>query len=253
MSNFVRADSESTRGPSPAIWGDLAGWEAKRRMGDATLVFEDFEKWNTSTTNGTSYQNGWTVVADDGPILTQLTDPDPVGSGEFGVVRLSGADADNDELYITNSVTGVLIDIDNTTRKIAFEIRMLKETVADAALTFFAGLASVGAAVAGTLAADVMLVCASSLVSFTKGPATRRLRSTGFAPARKCEQTMGGPVVQNTWAALFLFGRLSCRPNQYQPMESSWSIQALVSYRPLAPVFRPMAVLDMPPGVCTTR
>lgn len=206
MSNFVRAHSETTRGPSPAIWGDLAGWEAKHRMGDAFLIFDDFLVWNTSTTNSTSYQGPWTVVADDGPVLEMLDDPDPVGYGEFGVLRLSGADADNDELYLTNSVTGTTFDIDDTTRKICFEIRMKKETVADAALTFFAGLASVGAAVAGTLAANAgTLIATKSFIGFSQDDGNGDGVNLVAQKASQTQQNLGADkatLTADTWTKL---------------------------------------------------
>jgi len=214
MTNIVRyGQGTSFQGPSEQIWGDLGLWEQKSREGRGTLIFDDFVKWDTSTTNGTSYQNGWTVVADDGPVLNLVAAPTkPTGGvgGEFGSLLLSGADADNDELYLTSSVTGTHVFIDDECKKIGFEIRMKKSAVTDAGLTFFAGLASVGAAVAGTLAADAgTLIATKGFIGFNQddtdgnavNPVVQAISQTQQTP-----QATAIPIVADTWIKLgFLY------------------------------------------------
>jgi hypothetical protein len=169
MSNFLRYCGDESRGPSPAIWGDMAKVIADKHAGMCVLVSEEFEKWNTSTTNGTSVVNGWTVVADDGPVLQAITDPDPA-AGELGVVLMTGADADNDELYLCNQgVAGGSFKTDYQGGKIMFECRIKKIGVTDAGLTFFAGLARYELAVAGTLVANAgTLIATGDFIGFSQ-------------------------------------------------------------------------------------
>ena len=208
MSNYFRNPNVvADWAPSPGIWGDLRHWQHKQSLGEAILLWEDFVNWNTSTTNSTSHQNGWTVVADNGPVLEQIDDPD-VQAGELGVVLMTGADADNDELYLTNSVAGTAFKIDDATLKLAFECRIKKSAVTDAGLTFFAGFASLGAAVAGTLVADAgTLIASKSFLGFSQDDADG---DAVKAVAQKAAATQQTPlaaniaIVADTWVRLGL-------------------------------------------------
>lgn len=208
MPNYFRhSGGVSDWAPSAEIWGDLRHWEHKARQGEAILLAEDFVNWNTSTTNSTSHQNGWTIVADNGPVLEQIDDPD-VMAGELGVALMTGADADNDELYLTNSVAGCAFKIDDACRKLAFECRIKKSALTDAGLTFFAGFASLGAAVAGTLVADAgTLIASKSFMGFSQDDADG---DAVKAVVQKANQTQQTPLsanialVADTWIRLGL-------------------------------------------------
>lgn len=211
MTNIVRYTQGTTfRGPSEQIWGDLGEWRSKVDRGEGILIFDDFVLWNTSTTNATSNQNGWTIVSENGPIATQVaapTKPSSTVGGEFGVLLIQTLDTDNDWLYITSSVTGTQFVIDDECKKIAFECRVKHSSVANANLTAFYGLASVGAAVDGTLVDDAgTLIASKSFIGFNVDDSDGDALNAVVQNANETQQTPLSSAISMTAATWTKYG-----------------------------------------------
>lgn len=215
MTNIVRyAQGTSFRGPSERVWGDLGQWRSKVDRGEGMLIWDDFVLWNASTTSGTSHQGlGWTAVTENGPIFNQVAAPTKPASGvggEFGVLLLETMDTDNDWAYLTSSVTGTQFVVDDECKKLAFECRIKKSSIANANLTFFAGLASVGAAVDGTLVDDAgTLIASKSFLGYNQSDTDGDAINAVVQEASQTQQTPLSTAIAmeaDTWIKLgFLY------------------------------------------------
>ena len=121
------------RGPSPIIWADLP-----RDIQDPNVGFEFFDDFLNQNTivAGTGSTDKYGSYGDTGVTFTQKAAV--VG----GQVEIAGNDADNDEAVLTTH--GPLAQISDTAgddRKLWFEARFSKASIANNGLGFFLGLA----------------------------------------------------------------------------------------------------------------
>ena len=120
------------RGPSPNIWADLP-----RDIQDPNVgfeLFDDFTNFSQHISDQDTQQ--YASYIDTGVTLKQL--PGVVG----GQVQVAGNDADNDEGVL--STHGPLAQVSDTAgddRKLWFEARIKKASVANNGVSFFIGLA----------------------------------------------------------------------------------------------------------------
>jgi len=154
MTNKVRYNGDnSRRGLSPALWGDQAKVVADQDLGKCVFQFEDFRGWSTHTVNTNAVIQGsaasWKVIASDGVLINPPATVD-LATGESGVLTISGADADNDELYLCNPYEWLKLD-DSVPNRIKLECRMRKDVLTDATSSFSFGLTKVSDAVAAML------------------------------------------------------------------------------------------------------
>ena len=121
------------RGPSPIIWADLPRDIQDPNVGSD--YFDDFLNQNTIVA-GTGSTDKYGSYGDTGVTFTQK--PAVVG----GQIEIAGNDADNDEAVLTTH--GPLVQISDTAgddRKLWFEARFSKASIANNGLGFFLGLA----------------------------------------------------------------------------------------------------------------
>lgn len=208
MSNIVRYAGDVSRGPSVNLWGDLAKWEADMRMGNCAYIYDDFLYWGSPTTNATTHGVGlgWTVVLDDGVLLKSLATASPA-DGEFGVLHLDGADADNDFAYmILGANTGGLFKFDDALGKICFEIKLKKVTVADGKAGFCAGLFRYDMAADATLADNgAAMVATADFVGFNQTDADGDAVIAGYQATGQTKQDLTStdiPLTADTWIKL---------------------------------------------------
>jgi|TARA_R100000049_G_scaffold4499_1_gene10248 hypothetical protein len=120
------------RGPSPSLWADLP-----RDIQDPNVGFEFFDDFvNVSKHITDQDTQQYASYIDTGVTLTQLAGV--VG----GQLEIAGNDADNDEGVL--STHGPLAQVSDTAgndRKLWFEARFSKASIADNGLGFFLGLA----------------------------------------------------------------------------------------------------------------
>lgn len=149
MSNVVRYTGDGSRGPSPAIFGDVAKLAADAAMGKCVFLFDDFIK-QVSHANALASGHYYTYQ-DTGVTISSLAGPADLDNA-LGVIRIAGNDADNDEGHIqfTSEVFGI-DNADSGNPTVLFEARVRKASIADNAAAFFLGL------VDGPVAADHLI------------------------------------------------------------------------------------------------
>ena len=122
----------SDRGPSPIIWADLP-----RDIQDPNVgfeLFDDFTNFSKHISDQDTQQ--YASYIDTGVTITQLAGV--VG----GQVQVAGNDADNDEgILCTHGPLAQVSDTAGDDRKLWFEARIKKASVADDGVGFFVGLA----------------------------------------------------------------------------------------------------------------
>ena len=122
----------SDRGPSPIIWSDLP-----RDIQDPNVgfeLFDDFTNFSKHISDQDTQQ--YASYIDTGVTLTQLAGV--VG----GQVQVAGNDADNDEgILCTHGPLAQVSDTAGDDRKLWFEARIKKASVANNGVSFFVGLA----------------------------------------------------------------------------------------------------------------
>ena len=122
----------SDRGPSPIIWSDLP-----RDIQDPNVgfeLFDDFTNFSKHISDQDTQQ--YASYIDTGVTLTQLAGV--VG----GQVQGAGNDADNDAgILCTHGPLAQVSDTAGDDRKLWFEARIKKASVADNGVSFFIGLA----------------------------------------------------------------------------------------------------------------
>lgn len=154
MSHKVRYNGKATRGLSPALWGDPAKIISDSEMGYCAFLFEDFAGWSTHTVNTNATIQGsaasWKVQA-TANVLINPPAAIAVEEGEYGVLTVSGATTDNDELYLNLPYGMCQIDAAYPEAKILFEARVKRDVLTDATGSFSTGLAKVADLVAAGL------------------------------------------------------------------------------------------------------
>jgi hypothetical protein len=144
--------SNTSRLPSPAIWGDCPWASIREGVHDGIAWFEDFITFRLSTNVNAAeahWSNGLKLFGSDGA---------PVASGdEVGGSIVVSSDGDNEGLGF--GWWNYPIQISRAHKRMWFEIRLKTSTIADTKHGFFTGLidasalsATVPIAAAGTLA-----------------------------------------------------------------------------------------------------
>jgi len=156
-------DLNSGTGPSPALWADCPLAQIADDANVAVQVYDDFMNFSQHISAQNTQQ--YASYIDTGVTLTQAAD-----QGLGGHLVVAGNDADNDEGSITtggNTGTSFLIsDTAGSEKKLWFEARIKKASVADNALALFVGLSEEGLAAANTLVDDTGEVASKDLIGF---------------------------------------------------------------------------------------
>ena len=154
--NTVKYCGQSTEGPSPSLWKDCPVLEMLEDPSVGYYFFDDF------TSFADDGANGYATYEDTGVNVQQA-------AGEVGgALEVSGNDADNDEGSITTGGnTGGFVKISSSGgKKLWFEAKVKKASIADNALAMFLGLSEEGLAAANTLVDDTGEVASKDLVGF---------------------------------------------------------------------------------------
>jgi hypothetical protein len=150
MITRVSIDASGQEGLSPNIWGGIPLDEFMTAGNSEGLAhFDDFFTGLTFTS--ATAQAGNLTYQDSGVTMKGLT------TSYIGELEVAGNDADNDEGSIQAPGSGVCpaVAISQTAGSLyemAFEARVKKASIADNALAFFCGLATIGGASADILA-----------------------------------------------------------------------------------------------------
>lgn len=151
MTNVVqyRDATDTTRGPSPSIWGDCPWTEINSQVGQGAGGYSFWDDFvNASKTDaglhegaGESAGGPYIFYGDTGVVMkTQASTTEGAALG--GVLQVSGNDADNDEGSVsTGSPAFIVSDTAGYDKKLWFEARIKSVTVADNGVAQFIGLA----------------------------------------------------------------------------------------------------------------
>jgi len=141
-----RDPTDTTRGPSPIIWADCPTLEMLHDPGVGYHFFDDFiscPKTDAGLFEGAGEspgQGGYQFYGTTGVVMsadTAATEPGSVG----GILAVTGNDADNDEGVISGGSPAFIIsDTAAYSRKLWFEARVNKASIANDALAVFVGL-----------------------------------------------------------------------------------------------------------------
>ena len=148
MPNFVqyKDPTDTTAGPSEIIWADCPTLEMIHDPGVGYHFFDDFI--SAPNTDAGLFEGlgespgmgGYQFYGDTGVVMsadTAATEPGSVG----GVLAVTGNDADNDEGVISGGSPAFIIsDTAAYSKKLWFEARVNKASIADNALSMFVGL-----------------------------------------------------------------------------------------------------------------
>lgn len=150
MTNVVRYFGEDNRGPSPIIFGDLLQPQHDQLVGNAIVIYDDFERAQKHASAGAS--GGYYTYQDTG-VLIQGDDGPPDLGDELGVMTFSTLDTAADEGHLQMCYGGPM-RIDNgsgNTGAVMFETRLKVSDITNNALYVFAGLGT------GPVAADYLV------------------------------------------------------------------------------------------------
>ena len=151
MTNVVQYQdpTDTTRGPSPIVWGDCPWMEIQAQVAQGRngySVWDDFinaPKTDAGLHEGALESAGGPYIfyGDTGVIMktqASTTEGDALG----GILQVSGNDADNDEGSLsTGSPTFIISDTAAYSKKLWFEARIKSATVANNGVAQFIGLA----------------------------------------------------------------------------------------------------------------
>jgi hypothetical protein len=146
MSNFLRYKGVTTRGLSPALWGDAAKWVADMAAGRCGFLMDDFIAGPYIAATGS---NGlWYAYLDTSNLITKPTSA-TLASGEMGLCSLYADASDNDSpaMCLAGGNIGAPFKISDTAGedfKLAFECRFQVTSVADDVQAIFLGLGEEG-------------------------------------------------------------------------------------------------------------
>lgn len=166
MANFITTykDDGDSALPSPIIWGDCPVLEM---VADARgfHYFEDFRHFLGDAGAAATAPDPYKGHGTTGVTIKQL-----VGQ-RSGVLQVAGNDADNDEGSIsfgeTVSSPFVISDSYGVAKKLWFECRIKKESIAANSSALFIGLAEEGLAATGTLAANTGALADKDMIGFS--------------------------------------------------------------------------------------
>lgn len=153
---------QTTRVPSPAIWGDCPWEEIANGMRSGILFWDDFVNQPTWTA-GTGTTLKYSYYGDTGVTINAIETYDESG----GVLEICNNDADNDEGSI--QCYGAPFEISDTAGadfKLWFEARLKKAAITDNSLAFFVGLSEEGLAAADTLVDNTGVMADKDYIGF---------------------------------------------------------------------------------------
>lgn len=164
MTNFTqyRDPTDTSEGPSPIIWADCPTLEIAHDPGRGFHYFDDFTNFGQHVSDQDTQQ--YASYIDTGVTMKQL--PGVIS----GQMQVAGNDADNDEGILCSH--GPLVQISTADpKKLWFECRIKKASIANNGVSFFAGLAfdhgsSVPLSSANTLADNTGAPGAFSFLGF---------------------------------------------------------------------------------------
>ena len=134
MSNYTQYQdaTDTTSGSSPIIWADCPTLEIEHDPGRGFHFFDDFTNFAQHISDQDTQQ--YASYIDTGVTLTQL--PAVIN----GQMQVAGNDADNDEGILATH--GPLVQVSTAApKKLWFECRIKKASIADNAMSVFVGLA----------------------------------------------------------------------------------------------------------------
>lgn len=212
MSNIVRYSGEVTRGPSPALWGNLSKVVTDSQMGKCAFVFDDFCKAPYYSANDTAAQVGdyycWT--GNGGHIGASIP---TLSEGEAGVLELYHDNTDNDEVSLAinggaTTLTGwcQINDTAGEDFKTLFEARVKIDVLTVDVNSIFVGLCN-PVAVANTGKADATgVMMDTSYIGFDSLCATPSVLSWSYRNGGGAAQTdtiaTAHTLVADTWVKL---------------------------------------------------
>jgi hypothetical protein len=172
MSNIVRYNGETGRGPSPAIWGDLTKIRDDSLQGKCSFLYDDFTEGhnidNTANTpTGIAGEGASLSYCDDGASFASVTTVPDLGVA-LGEVATAGNDADNDEVNIQfgRGFQGRIDNASGNTGALFFEARIKTASIADNGCSFFIGLSSLAPAANNLLDNSGAFAAASDFIGF---------------------------------------------------------------------------------------
>lgn len=195
MTNLVRYSGQSIRGLSPALWQN---WPAKllASPGLGIFIFDDFENVPAMTTGANTGR--YAFYQDTGVTLKGIPTVNFGTKNDSGVLEVAGNDADNDEGSITtggnSGAFAMISDTAGDKRKVIFECRIKKASIADNAAAFFVGLAEENLAAADTLIDDTGEVASKDLIGFQVLHADGELVNSIYRKAAQAKQTVKASV-----------------------------------------------------------
>lgn len=153
--------SDTTTGPSQAVWGDCPIDDLKNDMAVGYIIEDDF----VNTPQMISDQD---VAKYASYIDTGVTIKQAALAG--GVLAIAGNDADNDEGSIqaggNSGAPFVISDTAGSDKKLWFEARLKLASVTDDNTAFFVGLGEEGLAAADTLVDDTAALASKDMIGF---------------------------------------------------------------------------------------
>lgn len=160
MTSNVQHKGLNPRGLSSRIWGRIPvkNWSVGI---DGRFFFDDF--MNHPAHISTQTIGNYGSYIDTGVTLKQSA------SEPTGAIEVAGNDADNDEgSIISGGGAGGMVAIDATgSKRIAFECRFKKASIADNALGFFVGLSEEGSQAANALVDNTGVVADKDFIGFS--------------------------------------------------------------------------------------
>jgi hypothetical protein len=127
------AGANTGRYPSPAIWSSCPIEELQADPGKGLYFHDDFENFSQHVSDQDTQK--YASYIDTGVTIKQLA------GVENGVIEIAGNDADNDEGVLSGHGPMVNIQDAKANKKLWFEARVKKASIANNALAMFIGLA----------------------------------------------------------------------------------------------------------------
>jgi hypothetical protein len=153
MANYVEYmdPSDSTRGPSPSVWGSFAA--DKMQPGVSVHVFDDFHTYDNTATVG-----DYSLIVDSGG--TSAIIADEAGATDqphsLGLLQLDGDGTAQDGIYVSWPLLAATaaagpFRANGQDDLLAFEIRFKVDSVADDSASFQIGFTEEGTIAAGSI------------------------------------------------------------------------------------------------------
>ena len=158
----IRYTGQSHNGPSNLIWHDCPWLEMLEDPGLGYVFWDDFLNFSQHISIQNTQQ--YSSYVDTGVTIKSLA------TAVGGVIEVAANDADNDEGSIqvggNSGVMGVISDTAADAKKMWFEARIKKASIADNALAFFVGLGEENLAAENTLIDNTGEFAAKDCIGF---------------------------------------------------------------------------------------